>query len=78
MAIDDFARLRAMLACRGAALPRSPDAEALAAIQRCKKCNYVKLCDEFLAAPSSSASRAFCPNTHYIEVRRQRRLAFTS
>jgi len=77
MALDDFDRLQAMLRLRGAALPPTPDADALAAIERCRKCAYKKLCDEFLAAPASNAARTFCPNTHYVEVRRQRRLAFT-
>jgi hypothetical protein len=77
MALDELARLQAMLRCRGAALPRAPDADALAALERCRKCHQVKLCDEFLAAPASNGARMFCPNTHYVEARRQRRLAFT-
>jgi hypothetical protein len=78
MALDELARLQAMLASRGAALPPSPDADALAALERCKNCNYKKLCAEFLASPTAGGSRAFCPNAHYIEVRRQRRLEFTA
>ena len=77
MAVDESTRLEAMLHSRGAALPRPPDADALAALERCRKCNYKKLCDEFLAAPVSNGARMFCPNTHYVEVRRQQRLAFT-
>ena len=77
MAIDELARLQAMLRLRGAALPAAPDADALAAIERCRKCNYQKLCDEFLAAPAVSGARLFCPNNHYVEVRRQQRLQFT-
>ena len=77
MAVDELGRLEAMLRRRGAALPESPDADALAALQRCKSCNYKTLCDEFLSAHSASGSRAFCPNSHYIEVRRQQRIDFT-
>ena len=62
---------------RGAALPESPDADALAALERCRKCHYQKLCAEFLASSASGIARTFCPNSHYIEVRRQQRLAFT-
>jgi hypothetical protein len=76
MALDPLSRLRAMLRLRGAALPATPDADALAALERCKACHYKKLCDEFLAAPDSSGARMFCPNTHYAEVRRHSRLAF--
>ena len=65
-----------MLRLRGGALPRTPDADACAALERCRHCNYQKLCDEFRAAPASNDARMFCPNTHYIEVRRQKRLAF--
>lgn len=77
MALDDLSRLEAMLGLRGAALPAAPNADALAALQRCKKCNYKKMCDEFLAAADATGSRAFCPNTHYIEARRQKRLSFS-
>ena len=66
-----------MLHSRGAALPPTPDADALAALERCRKCHHVKLCDEFLAAPAPNGARIFCPNTHYVEARRQKRLAFT-
>ena len=74
---DELARLAAMLRARGAALPKAPDANALAALERCRKCNYQKLCEQFLAAPDSNGARMFCPNTHYIEALRQKRLAFT-
>ena len=79
MALDERARLEAMLRLRGAALPPTPDADALAALERCRKCNYKKLCDELLAAPASTGgARTFCPNSHYIEACRQKGLAFTS
>lgn len=77
MALDELARLAAMLAGRGAGLPPAPDADTLAALERCRKCHYTKLCDEFLAAPSANGARLFCPNTHYVEARRQNRLAFS-
>jgi hypothetical protein len=77
MALDELGRLEAMLRQRGAALPATPDADALAALERCRKCNYRKLCDEFLAARNASGASAFCPNAHYIAVRRQQRLEFT-
>ena len=70
MARDDLARLQAMLDRRGAALPATPDADALAALERCRRCLRKALCDEFLAAPAPGGSRAFCPNTHYVEARR--------
>jgi hypothetical protein len=77
VALDDLTRLEAMLAGRGAGLPASPDGDALAALERCKTCHHKKLCDEFLAAGAPGASRAFCPNSHYIEVRRHSRLSFS-
>lgn len=77
MPLDDLARLQAMLRHRGAALPKTPDADSLAALERCRKCSYKKLCDEFLAAPVSRSARMFCPNSHYIEACRQNRLAFS-
>jgi len=55
----------------------TPDADSLAALERCRKCNYKKLCDESLAAPLSGSARIFCPNSHYIEACRQNRLAFS-
>ena len=70
MALDELARLRAMFARLGGAWPATPDADALAALDRCRKCHYRKLCDEFLADPLSNAARMFCPNTHYIQIRR--------
>lgn len=70
MTLDELARLRAMFARRGAVWPAAPDADALAALERCRKCNYKKLCDEFLADRVSNTARMFCPNTHYIEIRR--------
>jgi len=78
MPLDELARLKAMLRRRGAALPQVPDADALAALARCKSCNYQKLCAEFLAAPDSSGVFTFCANSHYIAVRRQQRLEFTA
>jgi len=75
--LDELGRLAAMLRLRGAALPGTPDADALAALERCRKCNYKKLCDEFLAVPVGNRARMFCPNSHYIETRRQHRLVFT-
>ena len=78
MPLDELGRLKAMLVRRGAALPASPDADTQAALERCKRCHYKKLCDEFLAARVSNGLRAFCPNTHYIEARRQQGLAFTA
>lgn len=77
VALDEIGRLQAMLRRRGAALPATPDADALAALERCRKCNYQKLCAEFLASSASGIARTFCPNSHYIEVRRQQGLAFT-
>jgi hypothetical protein len=78
MALDDLARLEAMLASRGAGLPVAADADALAALERCRKCHHKKLCDKFLAVPAANAARSFCPNAHYVEVRRHLRLAFTA
>ena len=78
MALDELARLQAMLRRRGAALPASPDGDALAALERCRKCNYRKLCDAFLADGAAAGACTFCPNSHYIQVRRQKRLAFTA
>ena len=75
MALDELSRLEAMAARRGAALPLVPDADARAALERCGRCNYKKLCDEALASPSADG-RAFCPNTHYLAALRERRLAF--
>lgn len=78
MALDDLGRLEAMLRQRGAALPAEPDTDALAALERCRKCNYQKLCVEFIAVRGANGPATFCPNSHYIAVRRQRRgeLAF--
>lgn len=75
MRLDDLGRLEALARRRGAALPTSPDADALAAIARCGKCHYKKLCDETIASAAGDG-RAFCPNTHYLAALRERRLAF--
>jgi len=77
VALDALGRLQAVLRRRGAAMPSAPDADALAALERCKKCNYTKLCDEFLAGGDAGGISTFCPNSHYIAVRRQHRLEFT-
>lgn len=77
MALDDLARLERLLRRRGAALPKSPDRDALDALERCRKCNYKALCDESIAAADTTRARTFCPNSHYIEVRRQQGLAFS-
>ncbi|HEY5899601.1 MAG TPA: DUF6455 family protein [Burkholderiales bacterium] len=69
-------RLEAMLRRRGAALPESPDADSMAAIARCETCRHTELCDELLASAGNGGNRSFCPNTHYVEALRQRRLAF--
>jgi hypothetical protein len=69
-------RLIEMLRRRGAALPSSPDADALAAVQRCEACNAKALCDEYLAARNSAAGRSFCPNGPYVESLREARLKF--
>jgi len=63
-------RLLAMLRRRGAALPVAPDADALAAIERCEKCRHTSLCDQLLATPGSGGYRGFCPNAPYVEQRR--------
>ncbi len=65
-----------MLRRRGAALPNPPDPEALLALGRCEACRYTQLCDELLASPGNGGYRAFCPNTHYVEQQRERRLKF--
>ena len=75
--LDELARLKAMLRRRGTALPNVPDADALAALERCKSCNYQGPCAEFLAAPDSGGVFALCANSHYVAVRRQRHLEFT-
>lgn len=74
--MDDLARLQAILLLRGAMLPARPDADALAALERCRSCNYKKLCNEWLAARPAAGAWTFCPNAHYIAVRRQQRLQF--
>lgn len=75
MKLDDLGRLKAIAHRRGAALPGTPDADALAAIARCGKCHYKQLCDETIASTAGDG-RAFCPNTHYLAALRERRLAF--
>lgn len=69
-------RLLAMLRRRGASLPNPPNDDALAALRRCESCRYTDLCDELLASPGNAGYRAFCPNSHYVEQQRERRLSF--
>ena len=69
-------RLLAMLRRRGATLPNPPDADAAAALRRCDSCPHTKLCDELLASPGNGGYRAFCPNAHYVEQRREGSLKF--
>ena len=69
-------RLLAMLRRRGAMLPQSPDADALAAVKRCEACPHTALCDELLASPGNGGYRAFCPNSAYVEQRREGSLKF--
>lgn len=69
-------RLLAMLRRRGATLPNPPDADALAAIERCEACPHTALCDELLAQPGSGGSRTFCVNAGYIAQQRERGLKF--
>jgi uncharacterized protein DUF6455 len=76
MAMNPAQRLAAMLARRGASLPPVADADTHAAIARCTSCPAKKLCDELLASPGTSGYRGFCPNTHYVESRRQAGLKF--
>jgi hypothetical protein len=74
--LDAVSRLEAMLRRRGAALPQIPDADSLAALERCASCGSTALCDELLASAGNGGNRSFCPNTHYVEALRQRGLAF--
>jgi len=69
-------RLYAMLRRRAAALPKPLDADARAAIARCRACPATELCDELLASPGNGGYRAFCPNAHYVEHRREITLKF--
>jgi hypothetical protein len=74
--IDRMKRLMAMLRRRCAVLPNPPDADALAAVHRCDRCAYTKLCDDLLASPGNGGQRSFCPNAGYIEQLRERGLKF--
>ena len=69
-------RLFEMLRRRSAALPEPRDASAQAAIARCEQCHAKALCDAWLAAPDDKAPRTFCPNSGYVEHRRQVSLEF--
>lgn len=75
MAMSAAQRLAAMLARRGAALPPVADADTEAALHRCASCAAKALCDEYLAS-AGKGYRGFCPNTHYVESRRERQLKF--
>lgn len=70
------ARFAAMLRRRGATLPEPLDADARAALVRCAQCVAAALCDELLRTPGNGGYRGFCPNTHYIEWRRESVLKF--
>lgn len=76
MAMSAAQRLAAMLARRGATLPPVADADTEAALHRCATCAAKPLCDELLATPGNGGYRAFCPNTHYVERRREGQLKF--
>ena len=72
-ALDALGRLEAMARRRRTGLPSAPDADSLAAVERCRQCHYRKLCDEALASADGDG-RAFCPNTHYLAALRARLL----
>ena len=76
MAMTPAQRLAAMLARRGGTLPPVADADTRAALQRCADCRAKALCDELLACAGNGGYRGFCPNTHYVECRRQAGLRF--
>ena len=71
-------RLPLMLQRRNISLPARLEGlaarEAIRAARRCDACRHTKLCDEWLAAGDAGAYRGFCPNTHYVEQLRARRL----
>jgi hypothetical protein len=72
-------RLPLMLQRRNISLPArlqgAAAREASLAAARCDACRATRLCDEWLAAGDAGAYRGFCPNTHYVEQLRTRRLA---
>ena len=70
-------RLPEMLRRRGAVLPEPADRDAQAAVVRCAACRNTQACDAWLAELASKAPRTFCPNSGYVEYRRQISLQFT-